>query len=96
MKDEYENKVFRLSGPEGCDFSKMKVACNSWSGNNGQLNFFVKVVGFRDKGADWRRSWGHRTFDDFVEKPKIKYRNRNIFITPKLTFKQKLLSLFHK
>lgn len=60
-RKEYKGKVFRLSGREGCDFDKLKVAGVEWKGNKNDINFYVEVVGFEDLKSK-KRNWGRKTF----------------------------------
>ena len=83
-KKEYKDKVLRLSGDEGDPFVKLRISGNSWGLPEKDINFYVKVVGFKDRKADRRRSWGHRTFKNFVGKPKVKYKYKIIVVEPTL------------
>ena len=96
MNKEYKDKVFRLSGKEGSLFKDLMVRGNSWSGGGGEISFYVKVVGFEDKVADGGRSWGHRTFKDFIEKPKVKYRYKTNTVVIEPTLRNVLIRLFSR
>jgi hypothetical protein len=63
------NKIFRLTGIEGCLFTEMEVQDKYSTYFNNipkNLNLYVKVVGFEDLKAP-NRNWGWRSFDDYKE-----------------------------